>query len=166
MPSWKITDIPLPGGFITLGPPLSPQCQRNLEGIIHSCQSTGTPLEKDKCEGPSAISPFLGMELDSHKMEIRSPPPTPDKLELLRQLLKDWKGRKAGKKRERLPAACIQGSPSRSLIPTAPNPRRFISWTISFALTFQRDPTYNGGRFSQHGEMAPCALTEQTPKSQ
>ena len=85
--------------FITLGLPLSPQCQRNLEGIIHSCQSTGTPLEEDKCEGPSSVISFLGMELDSQKMEIRLPA---DKLERLRQLLTDWKGRKAGKKRELL----------------------------------------------------------------
>ena len=106
--------------FITLGPPLSPQCQRNLEGIIHSCQSTGTPLEEDKCEGPSSVISFLGMELDSQKMEIRLPA---DKLERLRQLLT---GPESGQEEgtalpDRLPAACIQGSPSRSLIPTSAN---------------------------------------------
>ena len=85
--------------YLTLGPPLSPQCQHNLEGIIHSCKSTSTSLEEDKCEGPSTIISFLGMELDSHEMAIRLPA---DKLERLRQLLTDWKGRKAGKKREPL----------------------------------------------------------------
>ena len=95
--SWKIkecTRYSITWTIFTLGPPLTPQCQRNLEGIIHSCQSTGTPLEEDKC-----VISFLGMELDSQKMEIRLPA---DKLERLRQLLTDWKGRKAGKKRELL----------------------------------------------------------------
>ena len=39
------------------------------------------------------------MELDSENMEIRLPA---DKLEQLRQLLSEWEGRKAGKKRDLL----------------------------------------------------------------
>ena len=37
--------------FITLGAPLSPQCQINLDGISQTCDDTGTPLEEEKCEG-------------------------------------------------------------------------------------------------------------------
>ena len=85
--------------FITLGPPRSPQCQRNIKGIRQVCRSTGTPLEEDKCEGPASVMTFLGMQLDSQKLEIRLPA---DKLERLQQLLSDWKGRKAGKKRDLL----------------------------------------------------------------
>ena len=44
------------------------QCSRNLEGIIQTCS---TPLEESKCEGPSPVLTFLGMELDSIRMEIR-----------------------------------------------------------------------------------------------
>ena len=85
--------------FITLGPPQSAKCQRNLESIIETCKLTGTPLEEDKCEGPTSVLTFLGMELDSINMEIRLPM---DKLERLRRLLADWEGRKAGRKRELL----------------------------------------------------------------
>ena len=42
---------------------------------------------------------FLGIELDTRKMEIRLPV---EKLERLRKLLAEWEGCKAGKKRELL----------------------------------------------------------------
>ena len=85
--------------FITLGTPDSLHCQHNLAGIMNTCKDTGVPLEEEKCEGPAQVITFLGMELDSIKMEIRLPV---DKLERLRTLLMDWKGRKAGTKRELL----------------------------------------------------------------
>ena len=55
--------------FITLGPPSSHQCQCNLQ----VCKVTGTPLEEDKCQGPAQVLTFLGIELDTRKMEIRLP---------------------------------------------------------------------------------------------
>ena len=85
--------------FTTLGPPRSPQCQWNIQGIRQVCRSTCTPLEEDKCEGASPVMTFLGMQLDSQKLEIRLPA---DKLERLQQLLSDWKSWKAGKKRDLL----------------------------------------------------------------
>ena len=85
--------------FFTVGPPGSTQCQHNLVGIIQTWHVLGTPLEADKCEGPSSVITFLGMEIDSNKMEIRLPA---DKLERLRLLLAEWEGRKAGKKRDLL----------------------------------------------------------------
>ena len=78
--------------FITLGPPHSLQCSRNLEGIIRTCNYTGTPLEESKCEGPSPVLTFLGMELDSIRMEIRLPT---DKLQRIYYL----NGRDAGRAR-------------------------------------------------------------------
>ena len=85
--------------FITVGPPGSTQCRCSLDGIMRTCQLTGTPLEADKCEGPSTNITFLGMELDSTNMEIRLPS---DKLERLRVLLEGWSKRRAGKKRDLL----------------------------------------------------------------
>ena len=76
--------------FITLGPPSSHQCQCNLQGIIQVCKVTGTPLEEDKCQGPAQVLTFLGIELDTRKMEIRLPV---EKLERLRKLLAEWEGR-------------------------------------------------------------------------
>ena len=41
---------------ITLGAPLSPQCQTNLDGISQTCHDTGTPLEEEKCLPQSSHS--------------------------------------------------------------------------------------------------------------
>ncbi len=85
--------------YITLGPPESSECEQNLAEIIKTCEYTGTPLEAEKCEGPTPVLTFLGMELDSLLMEVRLPQ---DKLIRLKQLLADWSCRKAGKKRDLL----------------------------------------------------------------
>ena len=44
--------------FITLGPAGSSLCQKNLQGIISTCECTGTPLEVDKSQGPSPVLTF------------------------------------------------------------------------------------------------------------
>ncbi len=85
--------------FITIGPPDSLECKSNLDSIVATCQYTGTPLEIEKSEGPTPIITFLGLEIDSIKMEIRLPAA---KLERLQAMLKDWKGKKAGRKRDLL----------------------------------------------------------------
>ena len=85
--------------FLTIGPPGSDVCQHNLDGIIMTCELTGTPLEVDKCEGPTPTITFLGLELDTINMEIRLPAA---KLTRLQSLLKDWEGKRAGKKRDLL----------------------------------------------------------------
>ena len=85
--------------FITLGPAGSSLCQKNLQGIISTCECTGTPLEVDKSQGPSPVLTFLGMELDTIKLEIRLPT---DKLLCLKALLQHWEARRAGKKRDLL----------------------------------------------------------------
>ena len=78
--------------FITVGPPASEVCAANLNIIEEVCKHTGMPLEAGKREGPATTIQFLGMELDTDAMVIRLPK---DKLEQLRKLLADWKGRKA-----------------------------------------------------------------------
>lgn len=85
--------------FITLGRQGSEVCQQNLDGIITTCEHTGTPLEVDKCEGPTPTITFLGLELDTVNMEIRLPAA---KLARLQSLLKEWEGKRAGKKRDLL----------------------------------------------------------------
>ncbi len=85
--------------YITVGPPNSPQCSRNLEIIKQTCQELGVPLEESKSEGPTACLTFLGLELDSATRIIRLPQ---DKLARLRQSLSDWGSRKAVQKRELL----------------------------------------------------------------
>ena len=85
--------------FITMGPPKSSVCQQNLASIMATCSLTGTPLEVSKCEGPSSKITFLGLELDTVRLEIRLPRL---KLTRLRSLLWEWEGKRAGRKRDLL----------------------------------------------------------------
>ena len=85
--------------FITWGPPGTTDCQQNHTKLIATCEYTGNPLEVSKCEGPATTIVFLGLELDSIKLEIRLPE---SKLRRLLLLLKKWEGKRAGKKRDLL----------------------------------------------------------------
>ena len=80
-----------------MGTPQTSGCHHNLVVIQEVCRITGTPLEMEKVEGPASCLAFLGLELNTVKMEIRLPA---EKLSHLRQLTSECKGRKAGKKRD------------------------------------------------------------------
>ena len=67
--------------FLTFGSSES-ECARNLEILCQVCHRLGFPLAEDKKEGPSQKLPFLGIELDCRKLEMRLPA---DKLWDLRQ---------------------------------------------------------------------------------
>ena len=51
--------------FITIGPPNSDVCQRNLWTISAVCESLGVPLAVDKTEGPTSCLTYLGIEIDT-----------------------------------------------------------------------------------------------------
>lgn len=59
--------------YITVSPPNSPVCLNNLDVLMDSCTQLGLPIALDKHEGPSTCLTFLGIELDSIKLEIRLP---------------------------------------------------------------------------------------------
>ena len=59
--------------FLTMGPPSSLTCRQNLDTIIQLCNHLGVPLALEKIEGPSTFLPFLGIVLDTIKMEARLP---------------------------------------------------------------------------------------------
>ena len=61
-----------------------------------TCDRLGMPVEPDKTEGPADIVAFLGMELDTQKLEIRLPS---EKLVRIQMLLEAWKKKAATKKR-------------------------------------------------------------------
>ena len=85
--------------FITIGTPQTAECSENLAIMKATCDDAGVPIEEEKCEGPATVLSFLGIELDTVKLEIRLPS---DKLERLKLLTAEWKGRKAGSKRDLL----------------------------------------------------------------
>ena len=68
--------------FLTMGMAGTDQCKLNLELMLTTCKSLGFPIKYQKIEGPSPIITFLGIELNTHKMEARLPQ---DKLEHLRK---------------------------------------------------------------------------------
>lgn len=73
--------------FLTAGAPQSTQCNQNLGRIIKVCESLGLPLATEKIEGPSTSLVFLGILLDSSKMEIRLPD---QKLQNLKTTIAEW----------------------------------------------------------------------------
>ena len=83
--------------FLTMGPPTSTICQSNLDILIKTCKELGIPLAMEKLEGPSTTLTFLGVEIDTAKMEIRLPD---DKLQRIRQELVTWMGKKKATKRQ------------------------------------------------------------------
>ena len=85
--------------FITIGEPDSEECALNMGRIERISNELGLPIEEKKTEGPSTCLTFLGIELDTRVMEIRLPD---SKLTQLKQVLSDWRGKKAVRKRELL----------------------------------------------------------------
>ena len=83
--------------FIFVGRPRSMECAETLAIMKATCNDSRAPVEEEKCEGPATTLPFLGMELDTVKLGICL---SSDKLERLKRLKAEWKGRKAGIKRD------------------------------------------------------------------
>ena len=100
--------------FVTDGGPSSGECGRNLGKLKALCARVGLPLEEEKEEGPAVLITFLGMELDSEKLQIRLPG---EKLGEMRAILRSWRGMKSCRKRDLL---SIVGVLSRPLGPAGP----------------------------------------------
>jgi len=80
-----------------MGLPKSTSCQDNLAIMVPTCEELGVPLAMEKLEGPSTAITFLGIEIDTSRMEIRLPK---EKLDRIRQDLNYWMGRKKATKRQ------------------------------------------------------------------
>ena len=83
--------------FLTMGPPASPTCQHNLETFIQVCNDLGVPLALEKVEGPTTCLTFLGITLDTYKMEIRLPE---EKLIRIRHEIRGWLQKKKATKKQ------------------------------------------------------------------
>ena len=57
--------------FLTIGPPDTNTCQNYMDTIKEVCEILGVPLAVEKVKGPSTILSFLGITLDTCKMEAR-----------------------------------------------------------------------------------------------
>ena len=83
--------------YLTMGPPNSPQCQSHVDTAFQVFPRLGLPLHLEKCEGPSTILTFLGIELDSVQQLARLPP---DKVDRILRLLQQWSRKKTCTRRD------------------------------------------------------------------
>ena len=83
--------------FLTIDPPDSFTCQRNLNTIKQVCEQLGIPLALEKVEGPSTSLNSLGITLDTGRMEARLPI---EKLQRAKELVSSWMTKKKTTKRE------------------------------------------------------------------
>ena len=60
--------------YLTMGPPNTQICHQNLRLLTEVCAMLGIPLALEKVEGSSTILEFLGILLDTTRMEARLPP--------------------------------------------------------------------------------------------
>ena len=70
--------------FLTMGKGGSVECSSNLQLLVDLCRELGVPLKWQKLEGPSTSLTFLGIVLETQKMEMRLPK---EKLEELKKLI-------------------------------------------------------------------------------
>ena len=85
--------------FLLLGPPGAEKCGRSLRLCLDVCRLLGVSVAPQKTEGPSTSLCFLGILLDTERMELHLPE---GKLRRLQALVRDWKGRKRCQKRQLL----------------------------------------------------------------
>ena len=83
--------------FVAVGQSGTDQCERTMAVFKETCLRLGMPLDENKEEGPSEVLTFLGIEIDSVRMEVRLPQ---EKLTEMRALLKRWRGMKSCKRRD------------------------------------------------------------------
>ena len=77
--------------YLTLGPPGLEDCSQNLATITNCCHQLGVPLKQEKVEGPTTCLEFLGIILDTVKMELRL---SDERIHNLKALLVHWDQRK------------------------------------------------------------------------
>ena len=59
--------------FLTCGAPDSDECDRNFQVMLQIFNELGVPYALAKCEGPTTVLIFLGIEIDTVKHELRLP---------------------------------------------------------------------------------------------
>ena len=59
--------------YMVFGAPGTAECQASLDTALQWCKQLGVPIAAHKTEGPAMVLIFLGIELDTERMEIRLP---------------------------------------------------------------------------------------------
>ena len=85
--------------FLLAGRPETGECREFLQRALVLCEALGVRVSMGKLEGPATLVGFLGILLDTLRLELRLPN---DKLLRLRQLIQEWRGKTSCTKRELL----------------------------------------------------------------
>ena len=83
--------------YIFLGSPRAKECAASLKKALAVCSELGVPIARHKSVGPLTCITLLGIEVDTRALELRLPR---EKLEKLKQMFGDWRGRKCCTKRD------------------------------------------------------------------
>lgn len=83
--------------FLLAGPPQTDVCTVALRVAVPLCAKLGLPVAPNKVEGPTTVLTFLGLEIDTLRLELRLPQ---DKIIRLRDTLREWYGRRDPTKRQ------------------------------------------------------------------
>ena len=83
--------------YLLVGPPGTPTCAQALQCTLVTCQELGVPVAAHKTEGPSCQLTFLGIQIDTSRMELSLPP---DKLAHISATVDEWRGKQAATKRQ------------------------------------------------------------------
>ena len=83
--------------FLFLTKPHSVQGSNVLATALDSLRQLGIPVAPSKTEGPTTLLTFLGILIDTHRLELRLPS---EKLANLNTLIQGWIGRRSCTRRE------------------------------------------------------------------
>ena len=87
------------GDFLFVGAPDTDVCSRSLSLAVSKCHNLGVRISLEKLEGPVTQLSFLGILLDTEKLEVHLPD---EKLRKLQLLLAEWKDKHSCTKRDLL----------------------------------------------------------------
>ena len=83
--------------FLLLGPPDTAECTIAMQRTLTACKELGVPIAAHKTEGPSCQLTFLGIQIDTIRMELSLPP---DKLARITAMVLEWRGKRVATKRQ------------------------------------------------------------------
>ena len=128
--------------FFMVGPSDSPICKHYYHSFLQCCHVLGVPIAMNKLVPPCTMLTFLGIEIDSARLQCRLPAV---KLRRLQSLIATWQGRHSCKKRDlqslvgHLNHAAKVVKPGRSflrrmidLLPIANQPDHYIRLNAAF----------------------------------
>ena len=114
--------------FLFVGPLGTGECGVSLQLAERICKRLGVPLAVEKREGPAQVLVFLGIILDSVRMELRLPE---EKLQRMPAMVEEWLPRRSCTKKELLSLIGHLQHAARIVKPGRPFLRRMIDLSSS-----------------------------------